>query len=141
MFAKAMALQLQHVLDTLLSNDQSSFVTGRATITKIRSAIDIVHYVNEQNLPGILTYIDFEKAFDTVNLEFLQKCLKAMNCREYVMNCMYYVHGYLFLCHQLWTYKPMFSPSRGIRQVCPISANIFIVIVEVVAHPIMTNSS
>jgi hypothetical protein len=31
------------------------------------------------DIPGILTFVDYEKAFDTVNHKFMMKCLQHMN--------------------------------------------------------------
>ena len=38
------------------------------------------------------------------------------------------------------TASAFFIPTRGIRQGCPISANIFIIIVETLAHAIRKNN-
>jgi hypothetical protein len=85
-FAKATASKLQHVLPKIISNDQAGCMKGRSTYTNIRSAIDIINYVNENNLHGILTYIDFEKAFDSVNWNLMYKVLNAFNFGENFIN-------------------------------------------------------
>jgi hypothetical protein len=141
-FAKTMALRLQTVLDTIISKDQSGCIKGRATFTNIRSTIDVINYVNEMNLPGILTYIDFEKAFDTVNWQFMYKCLKALNFGEYFIKCVETMYMDISSCVVNHGHiSPFFKPTRGIRQGCPISANIFVIIVEILAHAIRTNPS
>ena len=37
--------------------------------------VDIMDYTKIKNLPGILLFIDFEKAFDSLEWTFLEKCL------------------------------------------------------------------
>ena len=69
--AKAIATRLQKVLPYLISNDQTGCLKGRSIYANIRSTIDVINYVNEYNTPGIIAYIDFEKAFDTVNWQFM----------------------------------------------------------------------
>jgi hypothetical protein len=71
-FAKAVATKLQSVLPDIISDDQNGCMKGRSTFGNIRSTIDIITYVNENNMHGILSYIDFQKAFDTVNWTFMQ---------------------------------------------------------------------
>lgn len=36
---------------------------------------DIMHYTEEENIPGLLILVDFEKAFDTLTWKFIQKTL------------------------------------------------------------------
>ena len=37
--------------------------------------MDVMDYTKKQNIPGILLFIDFEKAFDSIDWEFMVKCL------------------------------------------------------------------
>ena len=43
----------------------------------IRLTYDIIHYLNYKNVPGLPLSIDFEKAFDSVDWDFMMKVLKA----------------------------------------------------------------
>ena len=36
-----------------------------------------MEYTKQQNIPGILLFIDFEKAFDSIDWTFMLKCLDA----------------------------------------------------------------
>ena len=136
-FAKVMATRLQNVLPNLISNDQNGCMKNRSTFSNIRSTIDVVTHFNENNLHGILTYIDFHKAFDTVSWQFMQQVMDFMNFGKYFRECVKIMYndiesGIMNNGHA----STFFKPSRGIRQGCPISANIFILIVEILAHSI-----
>ena len=74
-FAKAIATKLQDVLEQLVAMDQNGCMKGRSTYSNICFIIDVIAYVNEHNLHGILTYIEFQKAFHMVNWCFMQKVL------------------------------------------------------------------
>ena len=43
----------------------------------IRLMYDVIDYCNENNLPGLLLCIDFEKAFDSLDWNFMHKVLEA----------------------------------------------------------------
>ena len=40
---------------------------------------DILHFTEEQNIPGLILLIDFEKAFDSLSWSFINKVLKLFN--------------------------------------------------------------
>jgi exonuclease III len=136
-YAKILATRLQTVLDTIISHDQSGCMKGRSTFSNIRSTIDVINYTNEKNLPGILAFIDFEKAFDTVKWPFIYKVFEKMNFGTYFIKCIKTLYNDIMTAiannGQL---SEFFKPTRGIRQGCPISANIFVTIVEILAAAI-----
>jgi hypothetical protein len=63
-------MRLQTVLPDIISTDQSGCIKGRSAHTNIRSTIDIISYVNKYLKPGLITFVDFEKAFDSVKWAF-----------------------------------------------------------------------
>ena len=67
-----MATKLQKIPPEIISGDQNGCMKNRSTFSNIRSTIDIISHVNENDLHGILAYIDFQKAFDTVSWQFMQ---------------------------------------------------------------------
>jgi hypothetical protein len=138
--AKVMATRLQLVLPSIVSSDQSGCIKGRSTFNNIRSAIDIINYANLESVPGILAYIDFEKAFDTVKWQFMHKTLEAMNFGpnyiNYIKTMYYDIEACVMNNGHTSAY---FKPTRGIRQGCPVSAYLFLLIVETMANAIKNN--
>ena len=63
-------------LQKLIHTDQTGFISGRYLGENIRLIYDIMHYTEEQNIPGLLLLIDFEKAFDSVSWSFIYEALK-----------------------------------------------------------------
>ena len=45
----------------------------------IRLISDVIESYEEKNLPGMLLFIDFEKAFDSLEWNYLFKVLEVMN--------------------------------------------------------------
>jgi exonuclease III len=138
--AKLLARRLQKVLSDIINTDQTGCIAKRSAHSNIRSIIDIVNHANEKKLMGIIAFIDFEKAFDTVKWSFLYKTLEKMNFGNYFINCIKTLYNdittYVSNCGSL---SAPFKPTRGIRQGCPISANLFVIIVETLANVIRQN--
>lgn len=83
------AERLKTVLSKLISNDQTGFISGRYIGENTRLIYDIMNYMEENNIPGLLLIIDFEKAFDTISWEFIKKVFDFFNFGESIkkMDC------------------------------------------------------
>ena len=64
--AKAIANRIKAVLPKLISNDQTGFMKGRFIGENTRLIDGIIQYAARHNAPGLLLFIDFEKAFDSL---------------------------------------------------------------------------
>ena len=58
-------MRMKRVLPDILSNDQTGFLKGRSIGENVRLLNSVIGYEELQNVPGMLLFIDFEKAFDT----------------------------------------------------------------------------
>ena len=71
----------------------------------------------------------------------MQKVLEKMNFGAYFRKCIKAMYNNIESCiMNNGTASSVFRPTRGIRQGCTISANIFIIIVEILAHAIRSNN-
>ena len=68
--AKALAMKLQMVISDIVSNDQVGYIKGQFIGENVRIIEDIITFVTEKDINGLLVLIDFEKAFDTVEWSF-----------------------------------------------------------------------
>ena len=86
------------------------------------------------NNSGILLIRDFEKAFDTVEWSFLFKTLEEFNFGPQFINWikLLYQDPLALIKNNGW-FSNKVSIKRGIRQGCPVSALLFIMIVEILA--------
>ena len=66
----------------MVNRDQIGYIKGRFIGETIRTIHDIVYLTEEQNMNGFITLIDFEKAFDSIESNFLFKCLKTFNFED-----------------------------------------------------------
>ena len=63
--SKVIATRAIKVLPDIIHCNQTGYVKGRFIGEAARSIIDVMDYTKKQNIPGILLFIDFEKAFDS----------------------------------------------------------------------------
>ena len=87
-----------------------------------------------------MAFLDFEKAFDKLNWGFLDKCLEQFGFGESFRKWIDIIYTDIQSCvlnngHT----SDYFNPKCGVRQGCPLSALLFIITVETLAHSIRSN--
>ena len=69
--AKLLSNRLQKVIPSIIHNDQVGYIKNRIISENIHTLLDTIELTNNKLDPGLLTFIDFEKAFDTISWKFL----------------------------------------------------------------------
>ena len=140
--AKTLALRLQSVISKLISQDQVGYIKGRYLGNNVRMIEDMITYTSKQNLPGLLILIDFQKAFDTVEWDFLFDTLKSYNFGPNITSWINLLYTDISSCTINNGYlSKNFKLSRGIRQGCPISALLFILVAEILSLKLKFNET
>ena len=76
-FNKMILCRIRSELDDHLRINQNGFRVGRTTVGHILALRRIIEGVKTNNLPAVITFIDFRKAFDTVHRGKMLKILRA----------------------------------------------------------------
>ena len=76
---KVIAKRLEKLLPKIINPDQTGYVKGRYSGENVRLIQDIMFYTKRMNSPGIAIFLDFRKAFDSIEWEYLKAALKAFN--------------------------------------------------------------
>ena len=69
--------RIQPIIDPLLRHNQNGFRPRRSTTTYILALRRLIEGIKEKNLKAIITFVDFKKAFDTLNRNNMFKILLA----------------------------------------------------------------
>ena len=77
---KAIANRITPTLTNIISQAQMGFIKCRYIGENIILLFEILdHILDENELPALLFFSDFEKAFDSLDHEFMLRCLKHFN--------------------------------------------------------------
>ena len=78
--------RIRPILDPLLRNNQNGFRQERTTVGQILSIRSILEGVKSKNVPVVFTFIDFKKAFDSVNRGKMIKILRSYGIPDKIVN-------------------------------------------------------
>ena len=120
--SSCIAERIKSVLSKLISSDQTGFVPGRYIGENCRLIYDILHFTEENNIPGILLLIDFEKAFDSISWSFLYDTLRYFNFGESVISWVKtFYNNITAAVTQNCCLSEFFTIERGCRQGDPFT--------------------
>ena len=118
---KLLAIRLQKVIPTIINSDQVGYIKNRYIGENIRILSDILEITNLEDMEAYITQIDFEKAFDSIEWDFLFKTLTVLNFGENFISWVKTLYTDISACAgNNGNYSEYFLLSRSIRQGCPI---------------------
>ena len=77
--SKVIATRIKNVLPSIIHHNQTGFIKDRYIGETTRSIFDIMDFTVDENIPGLLIFINFQKAFDSLEWNFLLRCLESFN--------------------------------------------------------------
>lgn len=132
--SRAIAGRLLKVLHVVVGKDQTCGVPGRFIGENVAYLRDVVDYVSQVGVSCAILSLDQEKAFDRVDWSFMRATLSSMGFGPSFIGWID-----LFYCGSQSAVNvnrhisPYFSLSRGVRQGCPLSPLLYVMVAEVLA--------
>ena len=140
--SKVLATRIKNVLPDIIHHNQSGFVKDRYIGETVRSIFDLMDFTLKENIPGLMIFIDFHKAFDSVEWNYLVTCLEAFCFGPDFIRWVKTLYKNIQSCvinNGLTT--DYFALERGVRQGDPLSPYLFVVVVETLAIAIRQNTA
>lgn len=132
--SKIVANRLERVVTDIVNADQTGFIKGRTSSNNTRRLINIVHYLNSQQIPGAIVSMDAEKAFDRIEREYMLEVLRRFGFQSDFI-------GWIQLLYKTPMASVMtnglisdrFELNRGTAQGSPLSPLLFSLAIEPLA--------
>ena len=141
MISKALPERLKNVLPDIISENQTAYINNRFISEGGRLINDLLEVCDTFNKKGYLVTIDIEKAFDSVNHVFLIAILEKFGFGKIFIEWIKILLKDQESCViNGGKTSQYFKLERGTRQGHPISAYLFIIVLEVIFLNITQNN-
>ena len=138
-FSKASAAKLKSVLPSLIASQQTAYVQNRYIGEAGRLIFDILDISDKLSVDGYLVTVDIEKAFDSLDHEFLLVVLKKFSFGNSSFDWIKILLTNQESCVVNGSTTSYFKLEKGTRQDDPISAYFIITALEIIFAMIKSN--
>lgn len=139
--ASILAKRLKSKLHTLIDECQSGFMKNRHIANNIRLVLDLIEYKDFLDDEHLILFLDFQKAFDTVSHKFIFDTLNFFNFGKNFINAVKTLYMGGNSCVKLDNgTSPRFYINKGIRQGCPTSPLLFLIVAQILCDLIHKSS-
>ena len=129
--SRALAYRLAQVTPFLIHPSQAGFVPGRRLHDHVMLIQALQTYCTNEDHDYFATFLDFSKAYDMVDRDFMVEVLKEMNIGDNFISWVALLYN-TPLVQIIFNGElgPKFKPTRGVKQGCPLSCLLFVMYLE-----------
>jgi hypothetical protein len=131
LISKVIANRIKPILSRTLSGEQLGFLKGRQILDAIGTAQECLHSIKMKNSKALILKLDLKKAFDCIDWDFLRMILIqsgfSQQTTKWILSCVTSANFVVLVNGET---SPFFHSGRGLRQGCPLSPLLFILVME-----------
>ena len=136
---KTLSNRLRPVLPSIVHRSQTA-VNGRRIDDTVHLLRDMVDLINKDDSEGAFIFLDQEKAFDRVEHDFLYKTLAAFGVGDDFIGWLRVLYSNASTRIKVnGHFTNLIQLSRGLRQGCPLSPALYVLVIEIFALQLRAN--
>ena len=134
LLAKALTDRWGSHITSVVDDTQTAFLPGRDIASNVLAHLEEVEYLETAREPGCLAFLDFSKAYDRLDREWVLQCMRRIGFGPSATRWVDLLHSHLTAKVRFngWL-SPSFPVSTGLAQGSPLSPLLFVVAAQPLA--------